>query len=370
MRRITSFLLIFVLAATLLAAQANAAVYQGKALDEDYIRAEGTEGEIATNYQIQYWLDTDTGVMRIYCHPDRNPQKMLQYSFADWIPWYRDAVQRNAIKTVYIEEGVQTVGHYSFLDCRNLEEVWLPTSVWRVDRRTFSNCQNLRVIHFPGTKEDLDNSVIWIDDHNYYQEKGTENIITAKSLIQFGEHVRVTLKNDEGDVIKSYTVRGYAAGEAYTVTPPELDHLTLLSDATPINGTFLENDQTEYTYTYHCDHQYETDPEKPCAAACIYCNKPDPDAVPHTYEENVITKRGLFTEYRADVVCSVCGEHHEVTKPALIVPIAIYGGSGLGVLVVLLIAINVHAAHKRKRQNPQATRAKKEKKNVKRPRLY
>ena len=356
--RIFAFALSMLLLSLVLCTAISATVYSGKALDEEYISKQvgqsDMEGEIAKNYQIQYELDTETGVLRIWCREDYYPQKMLMYSYADWVPWIRDAVQRNAIRVVYIEEGVESVGQYAFRGCKTVEEIWLPSTVWRVDRLSISECASLKTIYYPGTKDDFEKGVIWSNDHNDYTDKAANEVITAKSLVHFGEHVTVRCFTEDGYEFKTYTVGGYFAGDSYTVEPKTYNGLTLVSDAAPISGTFAENDKTEYFFTYRCDHHFVHYEDKPCADSCEYCGLPAEDAVPHSWDVKVISERGLFRQYQARQICEVCGKVEDVTKPALILPVGIGAGVGVAVLAIVLVAVNVRLSRKRKAQKAQS----------------
>ena len=48
---------------------------------------------------------------------------MLPYAKASWVPWIGHAEQRKNIETAYIEEGVLSLGRYSFFNWRQLHIV-------------------------------------------------------------------------------------------------------------------------------------------------------------------------------------------------------------------------------------------------------
>ena len=239
MKRALPFLLIFATLLSLFSLTGSATVYSGRALDEDHImeRPPSFEGEsdpldsemydLANYYQIQFHLDTDTGVLRIFCHPDKNPQKMLPYAQGKWVPWTKDYM-RPFIKTVVIEEGVLSVGRFSFKDCENLETVYLPSSILRVDQTTFWECPKLKTIYYAGNREDFAKYVEWQDTRNSYTGGGAE--VKARDLVVYGESVTVLCKNQDGEVFQSYSVGGYSAGDEFAIAARRFDeHITLVS---------------------------------------------------------------------------------------------------------------------------------------------
>ena len=242
--RIFAFLLCLSLLTPVAVLHPAATIYSGKALDEDFIRNDNSSGtggsdseidpdappieepdptpsedlnndqalSLAPNYHIMYELNTETKVLRVYCDPSyaKGEQEMLPYSKAAWIPWIK---YRKDVETAYIEEGVLSVGRYSFFRCENLKTVYLPHSTTKVEKIVFYLCRNLETIYYAGTEENFRNNVTWVDYQNIV---GGEND-PAKNKIHFGEHVKVECKNQDGYTFSAYTVGGYNVGDAYTV---------------------------------------------------------------------------------------------------------------------------------------------------------
>ena len=308
----------------------GAETYEGRALDDEWI-AEHYTGQqltpdeveafaLAAYYRVTYKLNTDTGVLQIFCGRDENgnkiEQKMLPYAKYQWIPWQHGDLL-NSIKTVYIEEGILSVGRYSFYLCESIEEVYIPHSVRKIDRTTFYQCENLKTVHYAGSAADFWSRVNFDEVRNWYAvdtdgdgvEQADEVISYFKDKIVFGESVRVVCKNQDGDEITSYTVGGYSHGEEYTVTAPELEGLTYLGEQTEFSGTFKRNDSTVLELLYHCDHEYAvTDPAKPCGSFCKHCGRADPEPpVDHEWGEcEVKSERGFLTPLDQVVKCKVC----------------------------------------------------------------
>ena len=372
--RIFAFLLCLALLAPAAVLHPAATIYSGKALDEDFIRNDNSSGtggsdsdidpdappieepdptpsedlnndqalSLAPNYHIMYELNTETKVLRVYCDPSyaKGEQEMLPYSKAAWIPWIK---YRKDVETAYIEEGVLSVGRYSFFRCENLKTVYLPHSTTKVEKIVFYLCRNLETIYYAGTEEDFRNNVTWVDYQNIV---GGEND-PAKDKIHFGEHVKVECKNQDGYTFSAYTVGGYNVGDAYTVAAKTFPGLTLESQSS-FAGNFKRGDDSTYTFTYRCDHHFvKNDPDKPCADVCEHCGMPNPEGRDHTWLTEVLSKRSFTEKGEIHEVCTVCGAEKTETKPAYFWYVLI-GAGALGVIGGVSFAI-AHPIRKKKK---------------------
>ena len=282
MKRIICFVVLMFTLLPLCFLTAGAKIYEGEAINKEWILEdvsgrEMTDEEIeaialAEYYRVQYRLDTETGELRIFCGKDdegnKLEQKMLPYAHYMWLPWQSLGVM-NTIKTAVIEEGVLSVGRYSFFKCDTIETVYIPHSVRKIDRTTFYQCKNLDKVYYAGTEEDFWKRVNLDEVRNWYAEDadgdGLENETEIKEYFKdkliFGESVKVVCKNQDGDEITSYTIGGYHRGDSYTVTAPEIAGVTYTGEQTEFTGTFKKNDNTVWELTYFCDHEYAvTDP--------------------------------------------------------------------------------------------------------------
>ncbi len=308
----------------------GAQVYEGRALDEEWIAKHYTGQDLtdeeieafalAEYYRVTYTLDTESGELHILCGRDENgekiEQKMLPYAKYQWIPW-QNRGKLDTIKTVYIEEGILSVGRYSFYLCDSVEEIYIPHSVRKIDRTTFYQCENLKTVHYAGSQSDFWSRINFDEVRNWYAvdanndgvEQTDEIIAYFKDKIVFGESVRVVCRNEEGDEILSYTVGGYESGEDYTFTAPAIDGVTYMGEQTEFSGTFKRNDSTVYELIYHCDHEYAvTDPAKPCGSFCKHCGRANPEPpVEHQWgEAEVRSARGFLTPLDQVVKCKIC----------------------------------------------------------------
>ena len=331
MKRIICFVVFLFTLLPLCFLTAGAKIYEGEAINKEWILEdvsgrELTEEEIeaialAEYYRVQYRLDTETGEIRIFCGTDENgdklEQKMLPYAHSMWIPWQSLGVM-NTIKTAVIEDGVLSVGRYSFFKCDTIETVYIPHSVRKIDRTTFYQCQNLEKVYYAGTEEDFWKRVNLDEVRNWYavdeDGDGLENETEIKEYFKdkliFGESVKVVCKNQDGDEITSYTIGGYNRGDAYTVTVPEIEGVTYTGEQTEFSGTFKKNDDTVWELTYFCDHEFAvTDPSKPCGSFCKHCGRQDPEPpAEHEWDSvEVRSERGFLTPMDQSVKCKVCG---------------------------------------------------------------
>ena len=96
----------------------------------------GTCGENA-----KWSLDTATGVLTISGSGD-----MYDYSHTNKAPW---CSQKDSIKSVYIENGITTIGNEAFYDCSSLTSITIPVSVISIGGRVFFNCISLESITIP-----------------------------------------------------------------------------------------------------------------------------------------------------------------------------------------------------------------------------
>ena len=355
MKRLICFALILAGMLGCLSLTAGAQLYSGKALDADYILNHESGGdfddnddleeayELAKFYQIQYELDTDSGVMRIF-PGSRGDQKMLPYARATWIPWLKATqpnVMRPYIQKVIIEEGVLSVGRYSFYQCENLREVYLPSSIAKIDRTVFYEVPALETVYYAGNKEDFQRKVVFDGVRN-------ERMM---GKIHYGESVRISNKNQHGEIIETYTVGGYFAGDSYTVQARIYgEAITLNADQqTTVSGTFLENDATEIVFNYQCNHSYHVDdPNAPCKSKCIYCGHMNPDVYDaHTFETQQEESGGLFKPVKMSRKCTVCDFSESFEEPARILYVAL-ALSGVIVVVGVFLAIWLPIRRKKK----------------------
>lgn len=95
----------------------------------------GTCGENLT------WALDGEGTLRI-----AGEGAMEEYQWNGDVPWYQS---RDKVKAVVIENGVTTIGNYSFYRYENMTSVTIPESVTTIDDAAFYNCTGLTSINIP-----------------------------------------------------------------------------------------------------------------------------------------------------------------------------------------------------------------------------
>ncbi len=99
------------------------------------------------------WVLTEDGTLTISGTGD-----MTDYSSVSYAPWY-DA--RESILKVVVEEGVTSVGNFSFFSCTNLLNAVISDGVTEMGFSTFYNCTDLTDISLPDSLESIGDYSFW-----------------------------------------------------------------------------------------------------------------------------------------------------------------------------------------------------------------
>ena len=129
-----------------------------------------------------YWMLKD-GVLTI-----SGTGKMPDLDHGGLAAWYDEY---SSITSVVIEEGITSIGDFSFWGCHNLTSVSIPESVTRIGRWAFCQCYNLTSVTIPA-------SVTSIVDNPFYGCFGLEGIfvsekkknIAVMNLVFFSARIR------------------------------------------------------------------------------------------------------------------------------------------------------------------------------------
>lgn len=87
------------------------------------------------------WTINDAGVLRIF-----GTGAMTQFSNYSSVPWY---AHRSLVTSVVVEEGITSIGCYSFWECVNMVEVTFPETLTLISYDTFQTCTSLTGVIIP-----------------------------------------------------------------------------------------------------------------------------------------------------------------------------------------------------------------------------
>ncbi|MDY4742675.1 MAG: fibronectin type III domain-containing protein [Lachnospira sp.] len=99
------------------------------------------------------------------------------YGSEERAPWYRNAYD---VKSAVIEEGITGVFYGLFLDCKNLEKVYFPSTLECLDYGTFTNCNSVKEVHVA----DLANFLNLRKNSDYYLTNGRPALYVGDALVK------------------------------------------------------------------------------------------------------------------------------------------------------------------------------------------
>ncbi len=98
---------------------------------------------VAMDGAIRWTMNKDTGVLHITGSGDMPRYNVSGNSYPDW------NYLRNDITTAIIDEGITSVGSFSFWDCQKLESVTIPSTVTTIGKAAFQCCCGLTDVQLP-----------------------------------------------------------------------------------------------------------------------------------------------------------------------------------------------------------------------------
>ena len=88
-------------------------------------------------------------------------------------PWY---IHRNTIKSLIIEDGITSIGNYSFNDCNKIDSVSIPSSVTIIGMYAFMGCKAINTITIP-------NGVAQIQNGAFHACNGLTSVTIPSSVV-------------------------------------------------------------------------------------------------------------------------------------------------------------------------------------------
>ena len=157
--------------------------FTGQAVLSSYAAApSGTCGDDLT------WTLSDEGTLTI-----SGKGQMYNYevnALNDKRPWHDDDVKDN-IKSVVIDNGVESIGNCAFSGCTKISSVSIPESVTSIGTDAFNNCQNLTSVTIP---EGVEN----IGSQAFYGCRGLTSVTIPEGVTSISENMFflcIALKN-------------------------------------------------------------------------------------------------------------------------------------------------------------------------------
>ncbi len=92
---------------------------------------------------IQWSLDTQTGILKIVGTGDMTDYNHALYHYAPWYPY------RQSIKEIEISDGVTSIGAWTFTYFNSIESIDLPDSIAKIGWAAFAGCKSLTSITIP-----------------------------------------------------------------------------------------------------------------------------------------------------------------------------------------------------------------------------
>ena len=142
-----------------------------------------TTGSCGDN--VTYSFDADTGTITIF---GTGPMK----NFSLFNTPFRS---NKSITNVVIEDGVTSIGSFSFVSCTNLTEVTLPNSITGIGNNSFSGCSSIELVKYAG------NADSWNRISNNISSTGLSDGIVSFSIStegQLTDNISYTLNTENG----------------------------------------------------------------------------------------------------------------------------------------------------------------------------
>lgn len=162
------------------------------------------------------WILDDSGTLLLFGSGDMN--NYSPYSGVN-VPW-----NSSLVKSIKIDDGITSIGDYSFWLCNNLSSVKIGNSVSRIGFKAFSLCSNLMSVEIP-------NSVTIIDDSAFNECPLLSDVKMSESVTSIGSYSFSDCKSLTKLVIPNSVVK---IGKSAFANCNNLTNLTIGSGTTQI----------------------------------------------------------------------------------------------------------------------------------------
>jgi hypothetical protein len=149
---------------------------------------------------VNYYYYEDLGLLTI--KGAGNMYNYYSYSSSKLAPWNE---YKNSITTIYIYNGVTSIGNWAFSDCAELTSLTIPDSVTYIGVRAFSDCTGLTSITIP-------DSVTSIGGAAFRDCTGLTSITIPDSVMEIDEKIFISCDNlaikcNKGSYAYNYAVK-------------------------------------------------------------------------------------------------------------------------------------------------------------------
>lgn len=189
---------------------------------------------------VNWALDTD-GTLTI-----SGTGQMTDFTSYTKLPWYE---LKDSIENVVIENGVTSIGRYSFYGCTNLTSVAIPDSIFTIGYFAFAACTSLTSITIPDSVVSVSQTTfqgcnamtgIWVDDNNQNYASDSAGVLFDKN--------KTTLIKAPGAISGEYVIANNVTsiGDSAFARCTSLTSITIPDSVTSI-GDFAFSDCTSLT---------------------------------------------------------------------------------------------------------------------------
>lgn len=143
-------------------------------------------------------------------------------------------------KKIILPDTLETIGYYSFSECKYLESIYIPRSVKNIEIFCFSYCYRLRDVIFEGDPE-----LINIGRGCFMESKFIDNLISTKTKIGYlGKNLVAVDSTVENLYIEPGTILAYFSDKINyslkTIQIPKSLKLLYLPSLTTINDIYFD----------------------------------------------------------------------------------------------------------------------------------